>query len=273
MKDIRLLPIVLIAVSALLLLKVLGLATGETLPVAALGTTPAQAQETAAEAPPADGAAPAAEAAAPAEGEAAEAAPAEAAAEGEAAEGEAAEGEPVAGGLPVTTDRPEEVKFEDATSEDQLLERLAERRQELEKRDEEITMRARLLEAAESRLSDRVEELKSLETKIGVSVELKKAEDASKLKGLVTMYETMKPKDAARVFDQLAFDVLIPLVEQMNPRKMSAILAQMQPEIAGRLTMAIASKDADGGQTPVAAVPTAGAPAGQLPKIGPTPGN
>lgn len=273
MKDIRLLPIVLVAVSGLLMLKLLGFATGEA--VVPLGPMPAFAAEGDAETP-----------AAPAEGgetpaaEAAPAADAEPAAETEAA----AEGEPAADpaatttatGMPVSTTRPEEVQFETPTAEDALLKRLAERRTELDKREQEIELRARLLEAAEARIGERVEELKSLETKIGVAAEVKKADEAQQLKGLVTMYENMKPKDAARVFDKLGFEVLLPLVEQVNPRKMSAILANMDPEAAGRLTAAIARKQSSPPEVVAETAPPAPTPSAmpvdQLPKIGPAGG-
>ncbi|MBH0236874.1 MotE family protein [Methylobrevis albus] len=271
MKDIRLLPIVLVAVSGLLMLKLLGFATGEA--VVPLGPMPAFANE--------DAAAPA-----EAEGEAPAAAD-EPAAESDAAAAEekpSAEGEPAADagatttatGMPVSTTRPEEVRFETPTSEDALLKRLAERRMELDKREQEIELRARLLEAAESRIGERVEELKALETKIGVAAEVKKADEVQQLKGLVTMYENMKPKDAARVFDKLGFEVLLPLVEQVNPRKMSAILANMNPEAAGRLTAAIARKNASRPEVVAETAPPAPAPAAmpvdQLPKIGPAGG-
>ncbi len=271
MKDLRLIPIVLVAVSGLLLLKLLGFATGEVLPGGhglTVGTARAaegDAAPTAADAPADPG-----EAAAPPEG-AAKADPAAAeAADPAAGEGE---GEAAASPLPanVTTERPEETRFESGdTAEERLLQRLGERRVELDRREEEIRMRAKLLEAAEARLGQRVEELKALETRIGVSAEMKKAEDDARLKGLVTMYETMKPKDAARVFDQLDFAVLLPLVRQMNPKKMAIILAAMQPEVAGRLTAAIAERDALTGGAPVAAPVAGAAPSiDQLPKIGP----
>ena len=54
------------------------------------------------------------------------------------------------------------------------------------------------------------------------------------------MYETMKPKDAAKIFDRLDIRVLLEVASQINPRRMSEILAQMSPEAAERLTVEIA---------------------------------
>jgi flagellar motility protein MotE (MotC chaperone) len=56
------------------------------------------------------------------------------------------------------------------------------------------------------------------------------------------MYESMKPKDAAKVFDRLEMPVLFEIASQIAPRKMSDILGLMQPEAAERLTVELARR-------------------------------
>ena len=56
------------------------------------------------------------------------------------------------------------------------------------------------------------------------------------------MYEGMKPKDAAKVFDRLEMSVLYDIASQIAPRKMSDILGLMQPEAAERLTVELARR-------------------------------
>jgi flagellar motility protein MotE (MotC chaperone) len=56
------------------------------------------------------------------------------------------------------------------------------------------------------------------------------------------MYEGMKPKDAAKVFDRLEMGVLIEIASQIAPRKMSDIMGLMQPEAAERLTVELARR-------------------------------
>jgi flagellar motility protein MotE (MotC chaperone) len=123
-----------------------------------------------------------------------------------------------------------------------ILERLGERRQELDARARELEIRENLLKSAEKRLDTRVNELKGLEAQAGSSAQKKEAEDAARLKGLVTMYENMKAKDAAKIFDRLEMPVLIAVVSQIKPRVMADIMAQMQPEAAERLTTELASR-------------------------------
>ncbi|WP_376986788.1 MotE family protein [Bosea sp. R86505] len=156
-------------------------------------------------------------------------------------------------------------------AEKALLERLGARREEIESRMRELEMRERLLDTAEKKLDSRVGDLKDLETKAGLGGAPKPAgEEAKAIKNLVIMYEAMKPKDAARVFDRLGLDVLVPVVQQMNPRKMSEVLAAMAPDRAEKLTVALATM----ARTPVAAGPSldaAALPGTELPAIAPAP--
>jgi flagellar motility protein MotE (MotC chaperone) len=127
-------------------------------------------------------------------------------------------------------------------SERAILERLQARRQELEARAREIDIRESLLKAAEKRIESKVEELKGVESRISTATEQKTEADAARFKGIITMYEAMKPKDAARVFDRLEMSVLFEIASQIAPRKMSDILGLMSPEAAERLTTEMARR-------------------------------
>jgi flagellar motility protein MotE (MotC chaperone) len=123
-----------------------------------------------------------------------------------------------------------------------LLERLQDRRQELDARARELDMRETLLKAAEQKLESRAAELKALEARLGAGAAKKEEADAARLKGLVTMYETMKPREAAKIFDRLDMKVLLDVATKINPRRMSEIMAQMSPEAAEKLTVELASR-------------------------------
>jgi flagellar motility protein MotE (MotC chaperone) len=123
-----------------------------------------------------------------------------------------------------------------------VLESLVQRRQELEARAREIDVRENLLKAAEQRVEARLQELQEAEAKLNGAVKKRDEAEVAKFKNLVTMYENMKPKDAAKVFDRLDMRVLIEVVGLMNPRRMSDILALMTPEAAEKLTIEIANR-------------------------------
>jgi flagellar motility protein MotE (MotC chaperone) len=138
-----------------------------------------------------------------------------------------------------------------------VLESLNQRRRELEARANALDMRENLLAAAEKRLEGRLAELKELEARINASLQKKDEAEAARFKGLVTMYENMKAKDAAKIFDRLDMKILLEVATQINPRRMSDILAQMSPDVAERLTAAIANRSEapDKGRPPPSVLP------------------
>jgi flagellar motility protein MotE (MotC chaperone) len=123
-----------------------------------------------------------------------------------------------------------------------ILERLQERRQELDTRARELDIRESLIKAAEKRMEGQLTELKETEARITVATQQKDDAQAARFKGLVTMYENMKPRDAAKIFDRLDSGVLLDVASKIEPRKMADILAQMSPDSAQRLTVELASQ-------------------------------
>ena len=152
---------------------------------------------------------------------------------------EAAPESKAAAGTVIALDQPRSA----SAGERALLERLQERRQELDARARELDLRESMLKAAEKKLETQAAVGKAEEeagggggTKTGPMAQRKEEVENARFKGVVTMYETMKPKEAAKIFDRLDIKVLIEVASQIKPQRMSAIMAQMSPEAAERLT-------------------------------------
>src|SRR5579863_1912855 len=127
-------------------------------------------------------------------------------------------------------------------AEREILQRLQQRREELDKRARELDIRENMVKAPEQRISAHLAEIKEVEGRIKTETVQKDKAEADRFKSLVTMYESMKARDAAKIFDGLDMDVLIKVASAMNPRTMADIMAQMTPDVAQRLTIALASK-------------------------------
>ncbi len=123
-----------------------------------------------------------------------------------------------------------------------ILESLQKRHTELDTRSRDLDMRENLLKAAEKRVEAKLAELKTVEARVKSAIGVREETETKQLKSLVTMYTNMKPKDAARIFDRLDMTILAEVATKMNPRIMSAILAQMKPETAERLTVELANR-------------------------------
>jgi flagellar motility protein MotE (MotC chaperone) len=91
-------------------------------------------------------------------------------------------------------------------------------------------------------VESKLAEIKQGEAQLATATQKKDEAEIARFKGLVTMYENMKPRDAAKIFDRLEVSVLLQVASQINPRNMSEILAQMSPDRAERLTVELASR-------------------------------
>jgi flagellar motility protein MotE (MotC chaperone) len=123
-----------------------------------------------------------------------------------------------------------------------LLQKLAARRGELGKWAQELEMREGLLKAAEQRIDRKVGELRDIQVKIKGMLRQYDKEQEDKLKSLVKIYETMKPKEAARIFMELDMPVLLDVVERMKEAKASAVMSRLEPEKAKKLTTELAKR-------------------------------
>ncbi len=121
-----------------------------------------------------------------------------------------------------------------------LLQQLAERRRVLESREQELEIRTGLLSAAEKRIDKKVEELKVLRETIAGLIQTFDAQQDAKILSLVKIYESMKPKDAARIFEKMELDTLLEVAERMKERKLAPIMAKMDPEKARDMTVELA---------------------------------
>ncbi|MDV7339072.1 hypothetical protein RYZ26_05680 [Terasakiella sp. A23] len=117
-----------------------------------------------------------------------------------------------------------------------LLQKLAERREEIEAQARELDVRENLLKAAEARIDKKVQSLKALQRTIEDSMVKYDEEQEAKLVSLVKIYENMKPKDAGRIFEELEMNVLLEVAEKMNKRRLAPILAKMAPKKARDVT-------------------------------------
>lgn len=128
-----------------------------------------------------------------------------------------------------------------AETERAVLERLGERRTELDILAGDLDTRMALVEAAERRLAERIANLEAIEARISALVDERKAIDDTQFANLIGMYENMKPADAAAIFDELAVDVLVRVARGMSPRKLSPVMAKMTRARAQELTLRLAA--------------------------------
>lgn len=115
-------------------------------------------------------------------------------------------------------------------------------RGQTEERERQLAQREATMAAAEKRLNERLTELVSLQQRMqGLESALKERDEAN-WTGLVKLYEGMKPRDAAVLFNALDKPVLLEIIDRMKPAKASPVIAAMEPERARQVTADLAAK-------------------------------
>jgi flagellar motility protein MotE (MotC chaperone) len=132
----------------------------------------------------------------------------------------------------------------------QVLQALGARRQALDQRTTQMETQDELMAAAERRLDERLAELHRLETTVNEMLGHLDEAQEQRLASLVDVYQRMRAKDAATVFDGLNDQVLVRVASRMRQTNLAEIMGKMNPERARALTQMLAEQ---------ARPPTAGA--------------
>jgi flagellar motility protein MotE (MotC chaperone) len=143
---------------------------------------------------------------------------------------------------PLAKDPATEDSRGESAAEIDVLSSLAKRRAALDAREADIEMRSQVLTAAEARVNDKIATLKKLQDQITALIGQRDTEEQKQIASLVKTYSAMKPKDAARIFNSLSDDVLVPVAQAMKSDVLAPILASMSPDNAQKLTIKLASR-------------------------------
>jgi flagellar motility protein MotE (MotC chaperone) len=157
-----------------------------------------------------------------------------------------------------------EPKHEYSQVEVDLLQSLAKRRLELDDWAKQVQLKENMLVATEQRINGKIDSLQKVKKQVEDLLAQYNQQEDTKIRSLVKIYENMKPKDAARIFEELDMPVLLMVVDRMSERKVAPVLAAMSPTKAKDVTVQLAEQrklqKARGGN-PVMPPPDAGSAA------------
>jgi flagellar motility protein MotE (MotC chaperone) len=121
-----------------------------------------------------------------------------------------------------------------------VLRSLQGRRKELDDRETAVQTREQAAAAAESRLQDQIGDLKKVETSVKALLAKMDQKADERMTILVKTYETMKPKDAAGIFNGLDDQLLLDVAKSMKPATLAPVMSLMQSKRAETLTKMLA---------------------------------
>ena len=119
---------------------------------------------------------------------------------------------------------------------------LVARTQALDKRAQSIRAQEALIKAAQKEMNRKYLELTQIRKQIEGLLENQEGEENERIASLVRIYENMKAKEAAAIFNTLDLDILVQVLSNMTERKASPIIAKMNPERAKTVTIMLAEE-------------------------------
>lgn len=139
-----------------------------------------------------------------------------------------------------STVKPVEKIPEFTRGEKEILEKLSDRRLELEKWQNDLEIKEKMIGVSSQKLDEKIAELKQIQADTDVLLKSYNEQEDSKLKSLVKIYEAMKPKDAAGIFNDMDMDITLDIIDRMAEKKASPVLAAMDTKRARKITEELA---------------------------------
>lgn len=120
-----------------------------------------------------------------------------------------------------------------------VLAAVAEQKDELAMRSWRLDDAEAVLAATETRVGLQIARLSEIKGEVESLLAQRSALEEEDLRRMVAIYEAMKPKDAARIFNDLETNMVIGVLDRMPERRSAPIIAELQDVKAREVTRTI----------------------------------
>lgn len=127
---------------------------------------------------------------------------------------------------------------------DALLATIRDRETQLDAEEKRLADRKQTLGVAEAKLSEQLAAFQKAQENLQKTLALADGAAEKDLARMTTVYENMKPADAAKIFEKMDVNFAAGLLARMRPDTAAQVLTGMSPEAAYAVTVTIASRNA-----------------------------
>lgn len=131
------------------------------------------------------------------------------------------------------------------TDTDALLSAFQAREERLAAREEQLRDRIETLRTAEAEIEEKLQALISAETQLSATIALADTAAETDLAQLTTVYENMKPKEAAALFSEMSPQFAAGFLGMMRPDAAALIMTELDPAVAYSFSVVLAGRNAD----------------------------
>lgn len=131
------------------------------------------------------------------------------------------------------------------TDTDTLLTAFQAREERLAIREAQLRDRLEVLRTAEAEIDEKLQALIAAETRLSATIALADSAAETDLAQLTTVYENMKPKEAAALFAEMPPQFAAGFLGMMRPDAAALIMTELEPEIAYSFSVVLAGRNAN----------------------------
>lgn len=132
----------------------------------------------------------------------------------------------------------------EAADGDALLAAIREREARLRAEETRLADRAQTLSVAETKLAEQLAAFETAQRQLADTLALADEAAERDIARMTTVYENMKPADAARIFARMDIGFAAGLLARMRPELAAAVLTDMDADAAYAVTLTITSRNA-----------------------------
>lgn len=126
-----------------------------------------------------------------------------------------------------------------------LLEALNAREARVEESERQIALRTKAISVADEEITRRLVALEQAEAALRKTLSLADGAAEDDLARLTSVYESMKPKDAAALFETMEPDFAAGFLGRMRPEIAAAVMTGLSPEAAYSISVILAGRNAN----------------------------
>lgn len=126
-----------------------------------------------------------------------------------------------------------------------LLQAMDQREAIIRDREEEIAVRMQALKIADEKVREKLVQLREAEQKLSATIAQVDQAAETDLARLTSVYENMKPKDAAALFEEMAPEFAAGFLGRMRPEAAAGVMAGLTPEAAYTISVILAGRNAN----------------------------
>jgi flagellar motility protein MotE (MotC chaperone) len=132
----------------------------------------------------------------------------------------------------------------DRTAMQSLLDALRNREAAIKVREHNIEMRRKALDVAQVEIERRLDALEAAEKRLGATLTLANTASEDDIARLTTVYENMKPKDAAALFETMEPEFAAGFIARMLPGSAAKVMSGLDPKVAYTISVILAGRNA-----------------------------